>query len=384
VREGHALQDTFEYLSRRSGANGEAAFSKILVESFLRHRIIHAVALFTLGLGFAVGARVGNLPDFALLYEYAFYLVVYFWILGCVYAVFRLLQLAFVHRARSPASHLLVSFRQLLADRNRIANGVNGLAAIVIFVSGFSVLKGAIAVLAPFSWDQAIAHFSTKLHFGRASYQWLWWIIESPLAIRLLNFCYNFWFAVLIVTVFSSVVATRDTLLRHQFLLSFMLLWLIGGFFVALIFSSAGPCYFARLGFGDLYQPLMDALQSANSQYPVWALSLQERLWNGYEGLSSGTMGISAFPSIHVASSVLFALYVTRLSPRLGVVLWIFAAIIMLGSVVLGWHYAPDGYAGILISVAIWKVTGVILSRTTIASRFASDLPLARPEAASV
>ncbi|MER9652030.1 hypothetical protein NKJ26_00735 [Mesorhizobium sp. M0152] len=160
------MQDTFEYLSRRSGANDDAAFSKLLVESFLRHRIIHAVALFTLGLGFAVGARIGNLPDFALLYEYAFYLVVYFWIFGCGYAAFRLLQLALVDREKSPAKHLLVSFRQLMADRNRIANGVNGLAAILIFVSGFSVLKGAVAVLAPFSWDQAIAQFSTKLHFG--------------------------------------------------------------------------------------------------------------------------------------------------------------------------------------------------------------------------
>jgi membrane-associated phospholipid phosphatase len=64
--------------------------------------------------------------------------------------------------------------------------------------------------------------------------------------------------------------------------------------------------------------------------------------------------------------------------------MWIFAAIIMLGSVVLGWHYALDGYAGILISVAIWKITGVVLSRTTIASRFASEIPSARPEAASV
>ncbi|WP_352599348.1 phosphatase PAP2 family protein [Mesorhizobium sp. M0488] len=106
--------------------------------------------------------------------------------------------------------------------------------------------------------------------------------------------------------------------------------------------------------------------------------------WHWSIAKSSGTMGISAFPSIHVASSVLFALYATRLSPRLGVAMWIFAAIIMLGSVVLGWHYAPDGYAGILISVAIWKITGVVLSRTTIASCFASEIPLARPEASSV
>ncbi|RUW80014.1 hypothetical protein EOA30_41185, partial [Mesorhizobium sp. M8A.F.Ca.ET.059.01.1.1] len=47
----------------------------------------------------------------------------------------------------------------------------------------------------------------------------------------------------------------------------------------------------------------------------------------------------------------------------LGTLMWIFAVLIMLGSVVLGWHYAIDGYAGALIALAIWKITGAALSR---------------------
>lgn len=303
------------------------------------------------------------MPDFALLWEYAFYLLVYFWVIGCAYSTFRLLWLAFIDRVTSPLGMLLGSLRRLLTDRSRIANGLNGLAAILVFMSGFAVLKSAIAVLEPFSWDQALAQFSAGLHFGVPPYQWLWWIVENPLAIHVLNFCYNFWFAVLVATVFSSVAAARDSLLRHQFLLSFMLVWLIGGFFIALAFSSAGPCYYARLGLGDFYQPLMDALESANRHYTIWALSTQERLWSGYKGSPEGSMGISAFPSIHVATSVLFSLYATRRSISLGVALWIFTATIMLGSVLLGWHYAVDGYAGALISIAIWKITGAALSR---------------------
>ncbi|SFO75289.1 PAP2 superfamily protein [Mesorhizobium sp. NFR06] len=359
------MQNTFGSLDTHTGTDFGGSLSGLLVESFFRHRTIHAVALFTLGLAFVVGTRVRNLPDFALLGEYGFYLGAYFWIAGCAYATYRLLWLAFVERATSPLRLLLGSLYQLLADRRRIANGLNGLAAIMAFASGFAVLKGAIAVLAPFSWDQTLAQSSVELHFGRAAFQWLWWIVESPLAIYLLNLCYNLWFAVLLALVFSSIAAARDSLLRHQFLLSFMLVWLIGGFVIALAFSSAGPCYYGRLGLGDLFQPLMDALQSANRQYPIWALSVQESLWSGQMGSTSGRMGISAFPSIHVASSVLFALYVTRLSTSLGIVMWAFAAIIMVGSVLLGWHYALDGYAGALISITIWKITGAVLSRTT-------------------
>jgi len=346
-----------------STANGEDKFSRVLIESFFRHIAVHAVALFTLGLGIVVGYKVGNLPDFGLFGVYAFYLTVYFWGIGCAYATIRLFRLAFIDHATSPLRILLGSLWQLLTDRNRVANGVNGLAAMMIFMSGFSVLKGAIAVLAPFSWDETLAQLGLKLHFGRSPYEWLWWIIQSPLAVYLLNFFYNFWFVVLLATAFGSVAAARDSMLRHQFLLSFMLVWLIGGFFIALAFSSAGPCYYARLGLGDFYQPLMDALASANRRYAVWALPTQDRLWGGYTGLSTGSVGISAFPSLHVATSVLFALYAKRLSNWLGIALWVFAMIIMLGSVVLGWHYAVDGYAGALIAIAIWRITGAALSR---------------------
>lgn len=66
----------------------------------------------------------------------------------------------------------------------------------------------------------------------------------------------------------------------------------------------------------------------------------QDIVWSGYIGATPGSLGISAFPSMHVAMAVLFALYATRRSRLAGLLMWAFAAIIMVGSVVLGWHYA--------------------------------------------
>jgi membrane-associated phospholipid phosphatase len=86
-------------------------------------------------------------------------------------------------------------------------------------------------------------------------------------------------------------------------------------------------------------------------------------LWSGYIGATKGSIGISAFPSMHVAMAVLFALYATRRSRLVGLLMWAFAAIIMVGSVILGWHYAVDGYASVLISIAIWKACGHFLAR---------------------
>ena len=38
-------------------------------------------------------------------------------------------------------------------------------------------------------------------------------------------------------------------------------------------------------------------------------------------------------------------------------------AIILIGSVHLAWHYAVDGYAGILLAAAFWLIAGAIAGR---------------------
>ena len=331
--------------------------------AFRRHVIHYALAVSTLALGFCVGLRTGNLPDFGILRDYGFYLLVALWIGGSGFALALLVKFALFDRNPSPLGAFFAAFHDFFRDRARIANGLNGVAAMIIFMSGFSVLKGSIGILRPFTWDRTLADLDSWLHFGRLPHDWLWPILNSPAAVQAINFAYNFWFFILVALVFVATIARRDTLLRHQFLLSFMLIWLVGGFFVALGFSSAGPCYFLRLGLGGEYRELMEALALVDRTHSVWALSTQDVLWDGYTGATPGSIGISAFPSLHVATAVLFALYATRRSAIAGILLWAFAGVILLGSVVLGWHYAVDGYAGILLAILTWKAVGFGLPR---------------------
>ena len=64
-----------------------------------------------------------------------------------------------------------------------------------------------------------------------------------------------------------------------------------------------------------------------------------------------------------VATAMLFAIYASRRWGRIGLVLWAFAATIFVGSIVLGWHYAVDGYAGALFTILTWKSVGLWLRR---------------------
>lgn len=354
-------------ISRSAAAGFGREFASAFAASFRRHRFLHGFALAALVISLAVGAYTGVAPDFGIIRDFALYLATAFWLVGVAVAILRCCWLALVVKSANPFRDFIASTTRFFVDKELIANGLNGIAAAAVFSAAFGVFKGAIAVVSPFAWDQSLAEASRFLHFGYRPYQLLWPVIRHPLDVQILNFAYNFWFVILIVTEFAAAFARRDNTLRHQFLMSFMLAWSIGGVLVAMAFSSAGPCFYARLGFGEAYQPLMAALRAIDHNHSLWALSTQDALWQGYTGVRPGSAGISAFPSMHVCMATLFALYWQRRSAAVGAALWAFAALILMGSIVLGWHYAVDGYAGAAIAVAIWKIAG------RYAPRFAGD-----------
>lgn len=263
------MNDVLTTSSGRARAGQTDALWRMMAVAAWRHRFVHAAAAVTFVLALIVGARTGNQPDIGVIASFAFDLFLVLWLAGCAVALFRLLDLGVRHREPSPLRVLMRSLGAFLSDRNRTANSLNGLAALIIFAAGFSVLKGAIAILAPFHWDEAFARWDRVLHFGRAPHEWLWWLVEQPIAVWLINLGYNFWFVVLAGSMLVAAISRCDTRLRHQFLVSLILVWVLAGFFVATAFSSAGPCYFARLGLGAEYQPLMDALSAAGERFPV-------------------------------------------------------------------------------------------------------------------
>ncbi|MEX1109990.1 MAG: phosphatase PAP2 family protein, partial [Dongiaceae bacterium] len=158
----------------------------------------------------------------------------------------------------------------------------------------------------------------------------------------------------------------RDRHLRLQFFYSLLLTWILLGVGAATYFSSAGPCYYGRIGGGsDPFMPLMDYLATANERYEVWALTAQEMLWNHYTtGAIDLGAGISAMPSMHVAMVFIFVLLGFRTARWLGWVCLAFFVSVLIGSVHLGWHYAIDGYAGAIGAAVMWWGSGRLAALT--------------------
>jgi membrane-associated phospholipid phosphatase len=109
----------------------------------------------------------------------------------------------------------------------------------------------------------------------------------------------------------------------------------------------------------DPYGPLMDWLREAGQSYPIWSVAVMDELWRNYLTGHGVVNGISAMPSMHVGTSVLFAMLGFASGKRwAGWLLAIFAALIFIGSIHLGWHYAIDGYAGALVAAFGWWAAG--------------------------
>jgi membrane-associated phospholipid phosphatase len=130
------------------------------------------------------------------------------------------------------------------------------------------------------------------------------------------------------------------------------------------IFSSVGPGLYGRLlpDAVDPFAPLMDWLNEVAQIHTIFVIPTMNELWKDYESGTGLINGISAMPSMHVGTSVLFAILGFSAGKKwLGYLMSAFAFLIFIGSIHLGWHYAIDGYAGAAIAVACWWVSGKIV-----------------------
>lgn len=230
-----------------------------------------------------------------------------------------------------------------------------------VFMTTFSSFKRMIPYITPYTWDHTFMRWDQMLHGGRAPWELLQPVLGYPLVTSTINTCYHAWIFVMFLTFIWQLWTRRDDLLRTQYLLAFQLCWIVLGVAVATGLASGGPVYYGRLtGLEDPFIPLMSYLHAAGEHYPVLALDVQAELWSYYlepVGAEAGR-GISAMPSLHVATSVLMVCLGWRVHRWAGIAYTAFAGIIMIGSVHLGWHYAIDGYVSAVVIAVLWYGSG--------------------------
>lgn len=253
------------------------------------------------------------------------------------------------------------SYRERLSPRLFIGF-LTVFALLPLVKSAVASCKQAIPLIHPFSWDVALMRLDYVLHFGHHPWQLLAPLLSMPWIIRTLDYAYMAWFYLLFVSCLWMAWTPRRRL-RLCYLVSTLFVWILIGSCLAIAFSSAGPCFYSKVVStgNNPYAPLMQTLSNLsessikNGGSHLYATFNQDGLWEGAITGEWGPFGgISAMPSVHLSMATLFVWLAFEVRKWLGWVFVGYLALIQIGSVILGWHYAVDGYLGILLASMIW------------------------------
>ncbi len=271
----------------------------------------------------------------------------------------RISFLLYQHRPPSPTRFLIAS-TEARADFIGVVAGLPVVTTIAFFMPGFSAVKSAIPLFTEYSWDPVLLDLDQTLH-GTDPWRIMQPILGFPIVTAALAFSYHLWFMLIYAGTIYFAAYQKDPVLRFRYFLSFVLIWSLGGMLMAIGLASVGPAFLHPILGNDHFYDQMEYLRAANDVVPVLVVDVQDELlaWylSGEHGLGRG---ISAMPSMHVALAFLFFLAMRRVSRAAGVVFGVFCAVVMLGSVHLGYHYALDGYVSVILSGAVWIVAGAI------------------------
>ncbi len=290
-----------------------------------------------------------------------------FAIAGGLWAIGTVVHLLFTLATERPARPL-VAMEEIIRTRyrpiERLAVGLPILVLMPIAGSAFTSLKSMIPALHSFDWDRTFIAWDRWFHGGSQPWELLQPLLGHAPVTRLIDGAYHAWFILLYLTIFVLAFSLKPRRLRAQFLITCLLAWAVLGNLMATALASVGPIFYQPLTGDPLFAPLTDYLRAVDTEFPLATLKIQQYLWDGYAG---GEMmiggGISAMPSLHIASALLFVLVWRRINRPLGWGTGVFFVVMLLGSVHLGYHYAIDGYVSIVLTLVLWKLTGRLLER---------------------
>lgn len=274
------------------------------------------------------------------------------------YIVRFLLHLAIKVRPDRPRDHVFAALSEFAADKARVAH----FCVVMLIFAGVAVMftlsKAVIPQIIPFAHDALFANMDRLIFGGIYPHEFFNWLYPSGWAMQLVSLVYQTWLWVFLFTIGYCAYSLYGQRLAAVYLFAMVFTLFIGGNVLALLGSSAGPA-FIELHSMDVYGSARSFMQTNE----IMASGLQDKLWIVQTNM--GVSSISAFPSMHVATTTLVLLLARQTSKTAALWGWAFWIAINLGSVILLWHYAVDSIAGALIALFAWWLGQKITPKDT-------------------
>jgi membrane-associated phospholipid phosphatase len=247
---------------------------------------------------------------------------------------------------------------RLMFKPRRVARFAAGtvlmLFALPLFESMFASIKNTFAS-SGFPYDKLAADIDKTIHFGHAPVKYILSVAQYEWLLQVLEINYEvLWFIICFGILFWIATSPRADTVRLRYFATFFCVWVIVGNIVAGMFPTAGPAFYGLVT-GDTarFSKMLDFIGSSTGWFS--AADTQRYLWYLHETGSSGLgSGVSAFPSMHVALIAMNAMFAAERGVKLAAIAALYTVFIMLSSIYLGWHYAIDGYAALLLTAVIY------------------------------
>ena len=209
------------------------------------------------------------------------------------------------------------------------------------------LLKSFIHLVNPRTWDAALWRIDQAACLGLSPSLLATELFTSHWSLRLLDLVDSSLYFFLIVLSVPLLLIVPTLSRRMAFLAAYTSMW-IAGSVVYLALPSWGPVFVASPVFSEVLRHM-----------PA-TVGVQRVLFEELSSLVSNPTGprvvrfgcVAAFPSLHLAVVTVFAA-ASRWTSRSWFVGNVVVVLVMLiGSVVTGYHYLVDGWAGILLGLA--------------------------------
>ncbi|WP_120077081.1 phosphatase PAP2 family protein [Aurantiacibacter odishensis] len=225
-----------------------------------------------------------------------------------------------------------------------------------------SRFKKLIPQIQPFYLDPLLVDLERQI-LGMDAWRYTHAVLGAG-ATRVIDVIYGLWHLVNI-GLLCWICLSPNRRMQLQAGICYQLAWLGLGAVLATGMASVGPCFYEHFFGRDDFAPLMARLHEIGGSEGLHSLTAMQYLLAS-AGTDALGGGISAMPSLHVAIAVLALLVVRDQFPErtaLKLLMWAYVAVIFVGSVHLGWHYALDGVVSAVGMLLIWAAVKAFLAR---------------------